>query len=183
MTNTIIYAILIIIAIIILWLISVYNGLIRRRYRVREAWADIEVQLKRRWDLIPNLVNAVKGYATHEQSTFDRITEARAKSIAGGGHDAGAENILTQALKSVFAVAENYPDLKANQNFLELQRDLTDTENKIQAARRFYNTNVRDYNTAIDSFPTNLVAKSFGFKGDKLFDIPDEMGQTPEVKF
>jgi len=148
------------------WLIAIYNGLIRFRNRTDEAWSDIDVQLKRRYDLIPNLVNAVKGYAQHERELFEKVTKAR--TAAMGAQDpsekAEAENMLSGTLKSLFAVAENYPDLKANENFLELQRELSDTENKIQAARRFYNGNVRDFNTKIQVFPNNLIAGTLNFK-------------------
>src|SRR3989338_2969461 len=152
---TIIYIILGIIVLVVLWAIFAYNSFVRLVNRTKEAWADIDVQLKRRYDLIPNLVNTVKGYAAHEQSAFEKVTQARAAALGAHGPAAKgqAENMLTGALKSIFAIAEAYPDLKANQNFLELQRELSDTENKIQAARRFYNGNVRDLNTAIESFP------------------------------
>lgn len=164
--------ILLIVLVLVVW---IYNSLITKRNRVDEAWSDIDVQLKRRYDLIPNLVSTVKGYATHESGVFERVTEARANAISAQGKEtheqAQAENMLTQALKSVFAVAENYPDLKANENFAQLQRDLTDTEDKIQAARRFYNGNVRDFNTAIQKFPTNLLAGMFNFKDREFFEI------------
>src|SRR4030065_1165857 len=154
------WVILGIVAILIIWAIAIYNGLIRLKNRVDEAWSDIDVQLKRRYDLIPNLVNTVKGYAVHEKEVFEKVTEARTRAMgAQSAHDkAEAENMLSQTLKSLFAVAEAYPDLKANQNFLELQRELTDTEDKIQASRRFYNGNVRDFNTKIQIFPNNLIA-------------------------
>jgi LemA protein len=178
---------MIIIALIVLWIIFVYNSIISLVNRVAEAWSDIEVQLKRRYDLIPNLVNTVKGYATHESAAFENVTKARAAALgASSMADKGqAENMLTGALKSVFAVAEAYPELKANQNFLELQRELSDTENKIQAARRFYNSNVRDLNTKIQSFPTNILASAFGFTKKELFDLGDnDAAQNPvEVKF
>src|SRR6267378_2765669 len=149
---------LIIIIVIVIAIIALYNGLIRSRNRVDEAWSDIEVQLKRRYDLIPNLVNTVKGYATHESGVLERVTAARTQAMNAGSlpQKLAEENQLSGALKSLFAVAENYPDLKANQNFLQLQSDLTDTEDKIQAARRFYNGNVRDYNTKIQQFPGNI---------------------------
>ncbi|OGI61816.1 hypothetical protein A2645_01030 [Candidatus Nomurabacteria bacterium RIFCSPHIGHO2_01_FULL_39_9] len=187
---SIITIILIVLAVIIIWLIAAYNGFIRIRTRTEEAWADIEVQLKRRYDLIPNLVSTVQGYSKHESSVFEKVTEARAKSIsadsAGNLKDlAQAENMLTGALKSLFAVAEAYPDLKANTNFLELQRELSDTENKIQAARRFYNGNVRDLNIKVDSFPSNIIAKMFNFVKKEFFDIPDNgvESQPVAVKF
>ncbi|HEY4493048.1 MAG TPA: LemA family protein [Candidatus Paceibacterota bacterium] len=171
-----------ILALVVLWFMFTYNGFVRLVNRVKEAWSDIEVQLKRRYDLIPNLVSTVKGYATHESSAFEKVTEARAKALsAGTPHEkAAAENMLTGALKSVFAISEAYPDLKANVNFLELQRELSDTENKIQASRRFYNTNVRDLNIKIESFPSNLVASIFRFEKKEFFDLPDDhAGQEP----
>lgn len=181
------YIILGVVLIVVLWLVGAYNRFIRLVNQAKEAWSDIEVQLKRRYDLIPNLINTVKGYATHEQATFDKVTSARTTAIqAGNLHDKGeAENMLTGALKSVFAVAEAYPDLKANTNFLELQRELSDTENKIQSSRRFYNANVRDLNIAVQSFPNNLIAKAFSFAEMELFDLPDghEAEKPVEVKF
>ena len=163
------------VVIILIWFVAAYNGFVRMRNRVREAWADIEVQLKRRYDLIPNVVETAKGYATHERETLDSVTEARTRAMSahGAAEQSGAENMLAGALKSLFAVSENYPDLKANANFLELQRELSDTENKIQAARRFYNSVVRDINTSVESFPNNMVASAFGFKCEELFDLPD----------
>jgi len=185
--------ILIVLGVIVLWVIWVFNSLVSLRNRAKEAWADIEVQLKRRYDLIPNLVNTVKGYATHEQSAFENVTKARSMAMGlpaqagatGLTQKAQAENMLTGALKSLFALAEAYPDLKANQNFLALQQELSDTENKIQAARRFYNANVRDLNTRIETFPPNIVAKTFGFRQIEFFDLPDnDAAQSPvEVKF
>ena len=163
-----------------------FNGLVTLKNRAKEAWADIDVQLKRRYDLIPNLVETVKGYATHESSTFDRVTQARtaamgASNIADKGK---AENMLSGALKSVFALAEAYPDLKANQNFLGLQTELSDTENKIQASRRFYNGNVRDLNIAIEAFPGNIIAGTFHFAKMELFTLDEEAAKQPvEVKF
>ncbi len=179
---------LIILGVLILLVIFDFNSFVTRRNRVKEAWADIEVQLKRRYDLIPNLVNTVKGYATHESSAFENVTKARSAAMGAGGNladKAGAENMLTGALKSVFAIAEAYPDLKANQNFLALQNELSDTENKIQAARRFYNANVRDLNTAIESFPGNVIAGAFNFTKMEFFDLADnDAAQNPvEVKF
>lgn len=177
----------IIAAAVVLWFVFTYNGFITLRTRAEEAWADIEVQLKRRYDLIPNLVSAVKGYASHESQAFEKVTQARAQAIGASTmtQHAQAENMLTGALKSLFAVAEAYPDLKANQNFLQLQNELADTENKIQAARRFYNGNVRDLNIKIDSFPSNLVAGLFHFVKKEFFDLPDAApAQEPvAVKF
>ena len=153
--------------------VLMYNSLVTLKNRTEEAWSDIDVQMKRRYDLIPNLVNTVKGYATHEQGVFTKVTEARANAISATGVAAQgvAENMLTDALKSVFAVAEAYPDLKANQNFLELQQELSDTENKIQASRRFYNGNVRDLNTKIETFPSNIIAGMFAFTKREFFEL------------
>src|SRR3989344_5790603 len=147
--------VLVVIVGVAVWLIASYNGLVTLKNRAKEAWADIDVQLKRRYDLIPNLVQTVKGYATHERELFEKVTQARANAMGAQGvkEKADAENMLTSTLKSLFAVSEAYPDLKASVNFLELQRELTDTEDKIQAARRFYNTNVRDLNIKVESFP------------------------------
>ncbi len=180
------YIILSVIVVAVLWLISVFNGLVVLKNRAKEAWADIDVQLKRRYDLIPNLVEAVKGYAAHERELFEKVTQARASAMSAQGatEKAGAENALSQTLKSLFAVAENYPDLKASVNFLELQRELTDTEDKVQAARRFYNSNVRDLNIKVESFPANLIAGSFGFKEMELFQTANEAEKQPvNVKF
>ncbi len=176
---------LIIAAGIVLYVIAVYNGLIRLRNRVEEAWSDIDVQLKRRYDLIPNLVSTVKGYAAHESGVFEKVTEARSRAMqAGTTHDkAEAENMLSQTLKSLFAVAENYPDLKANQNFLELQRELSDTENKIQAARRFYNGNVLELNNKIDMFPSNVIASMFRFAKREFFEAAEGEKEPVKVSF
>jgi len=178
---------LIILGVLVLLVIFLFNSFVTLRNRAKEAWADIEVQLKRRYDLIPNLVNTVKGYATHESSAFENVTKARSAAMGAGtlADKAGAENMLTGALKSVFAIAEAYPELKANQNFLSLQNELSDTENKIQAARRFYNANVRDLNTKIESFPGNVLAGMFHFSPMEFFDLADnDAAQNPvEVKF
>ena len=173
--------ILIILAVLVLSVIFSYNGFVQLINRAKEAWADIDVQLKRRYDLIPNLVNTVKGYATHEASAFENVTKARAVAMGAGSlaEKGQAENMLTGALKSVFAIAEAYPDLKANQNFLELQRELSDTENKIQAARRFYNTNVRDLNTKAESFPSNIIASIFNFSKMEFFQLEDSAAKEP----
>lgn len=173
--------ILAVIAIAVIWLIASFNGLVTLKNRAKEAWSDIDVQLKRRYDLVPNLVQTVKGYATHEKELFEKVTQARvsAMNAQGAYHKAEAENMLSGALKSLFAVSENYPDLKASQNFLELQRELTDTEDKIQAARRFYNTNVRDLNIKIESFPDNVIAGAFGFKQMELFEVANEVEKAP----
>ncbi len=176
----------ILLALIVVWIIFVYNGFIRLRARVREAWSDIEVQLKRRYDLIPNLVNTVKGYMQHEQKVFDDVTTARAQALGAGSKEdkANAENALSGTLKTLFAVSENYPELKANTNFLELQKELSDTENKIQASRRFYNGMVLDMNTRVQTFPSNLFAKIFGFKEEEFFGLEKEEERNPvEVKF
>ena len=173
--------------VLVLWGIGLYNRFVRLIQRSEEAWADIEVQLKRRYDLIPNLIETVKGYVTHERQTLEKVTEARTLAMRGGtlAERAAEENMLSGALKSLFAVSEAYPDLKANQNFVELQRELSDTENKVQAARRFYNANVRDLNTAVDTFPSNLVGNMFKFGKKQYFDLPDESpAQEPvAVKF
>ena len=184
--NIFLWIIIGVLAVIIFWLIAVYNGLIRFRNRTDEAWSDIDVQLKRRYDLIPNLVNAVKGYAQHERELFENVTKARTAAMGAQapGEKAEAENMLSGALKSLFAVAENYPDLKANENFLELQRELSDTENKIQAARRFYNGNVRDFNTKIQVFPNNMIAGFLNFKEYDFFELEEEAAKEPvKVEF
>ena len=170
---------------IFLW--ATYNGLVTLKNRVDEAWSDITVQLKRRFDLIPNLVNTVKGYATHEAGVFEAVTEARANALNAQGvkETAAAENMLEGALKSLFAVAEAYPDLKASQNFSELQQELVDTEDKIQAARRFYNSGVRDLNTKIQIFPNNIFAGMLGFKEREFFEVENmaEVEKPVEVTF
>lgn len=175
------YIILGILAVIILWAIVSYNGFVTLVNRTKEAWADIDVQLKRRYDLIPNLMETVKGYAKHESSVFENVTKARAQAMqAGSVHDKEvADNMLTGALKSLFAVSEAYPDLKANQNFLSLQAELSDTENKIQAARRFYNGNVRDLNTKIEVFPNNVIAGMFNFAKQEFFELEQEEAREP----
>lgn len=185
--GTFFWIIIAVIVLVVLWIIYAYNRLVTLRLRAREGLSDIDVQLKRRFDLIPNLVETVKGYMRHEQKVFQDVTEARAR-VANAGEDplkrAGEENMLTNTLKTLFAVAENYPDLKANANFLDLQREIADTENKIQAARRFYNTTVRDLNTAIGTFPTNIVAVWFHFQTEKFFEVGSEAEKTtPQVKF
>ena len=184
--STILYIILGVVVVIGGWLAITFNGLVRLRTRTKEAWSDISVQLKRRYDLIPNLVSTVKGYASHEKQVFENVTRARAEAInaQAPADKAKAENALSGALKSLFAVAESYPDLKASVNFLELQRELTDTENKVQASRRFYNANVRDLNIKIESVPSNIVAKLFGFKFMELFELdnPAEK-EAPKVQF
>ena len=175
------YIILAIIAAIVLWAIVAYNRFVTLVNRTKEAWADIDVQLKRRYDLIPNLMETVKGYASHEKTAFENVTKARAQAMQAGtpAEKGAAENMLTGALKSLFAVSEAYPDLKANQNFLALQSELSDTENKIQAARRFYNNNVRDLNIAIESFPNNVIAGMFNFAKMELFQLEQEEAKEP----
>ncbi|MDD2696873.1 MAG: LemA family protein [Candidatus Pacebacteria bacterium] len=178
--------ILLIVVVVVLWVILTYNRLIAFRNRAKEAWSDIDVQLKRRYNLIPNLVETVKGYAAHEREIFEKVTQARAQAMGAQGlkERGEAENALSSTLKSLFAVAENYPDLKASTNFLELQRELRDTEDKIQAARRFYNTNVRDLNTKIESFPANVIASLFNFKSMEFFQVEENaVREVPQVKF
>ncbi len=187
------YIILGVIAVIVLWAIVAYNNFVKLIQRTKEAWADIDVQLKRRYDLIPNLVETVKGYASHERETFDAVTNARAEAtkihvdpsnmtpeslVAMAGAEAG----LGQALGKLLAVAEAYPDLKANTNFLELQRELSDTENKIQAARRFYNGNVRDLKIALQSFPSNVIGNMFSFKEEPYFELEADSIEKDPVK-
>lgn len=175
----------ILVVLVVLWGVFTYNGLVRLRNRAKEAFSDIDVQLKRRYNLIPNLVKSVQGYASHEKGVLEKVTQARAQAMgAQGVHDkAEAENMLSSTLKSLFAVAENYPDLKASANFLELQRELRDTEDKIQASRRFYNTNVMSLNTKIESFPVNTVASTLGFKTLEFFEIEEAQKEVPEVNF
>ncbi len=172
----------IIVAIILVVGVLFYNRLVSLRNRKDEAWSDIDVQLKRRYDLIPNLVETVKGYAKHEQDTFTRVTETRSMALNAQGtvDQAQAENMLTDALKSLFAVSENYPDLKANQNFIQLQQEIADTENKIQAARRFYNATVQDLNTSVQSFPQNLIAGMFRFTEESFFELAE--GEKEKAK-
>jgi len=171
-----------------LWFIGVFNSIVVLRNRTQEAWSDIDVQLKRRYDLIPNLVETVKGYAKHEDSVFTKVTEARANAITAeksgnAAESAQAENVLTGALKSIFAVAEAYPELKANDNFAKLQDELTDTEDKIEASRRFYNGNVRDFNIKIQTFPNSIAAGMIGTKAFELFEAGATEKETPQVKF
>ncbi|MFZ5392447.1 MAG: LemA family protein [Patescibacteria group bacterium] len=165
---------LVLVLVALVWAVMVYNGLITMKNRVDEAWSDIDVQLKRRYDLIPNVMETVKGYAKHEDSVFKQVTEARTAAMSAKGDiksAAKAEGDLSGTLKTLFAVAENYPELKANQNFMSLQQELADTEDKIQAARRFYNGNVRDFNIHLEVFPNNLLAGVFNFKKRELFEI------------
>lgn len=185
---TSLYIVIGIIAVIVIAVIAMYNGLVTLSQRAKEAWADIDVQLKRRYDLIPNLVNTVKGSSNFESSTLEKVIEARGKAMSAGTtkEHAEAENQLTGALKSIFALAESYPDLKSNQNYLQLQNELADTENKIQASRRFYNGNVMAYNTKIQTVPSNIIAKMFSFKELEFFELAEgeQAARNPvEVKF
>lgn len=180
------YILLIALVVVVLWVIALFNGLVRLKNRVSEAWSDIDVQLKRRYDLIPNLMETVKGYMQHEEGVLTKVTEARNMAMSATGTEAKgkAENMLSETLKSLFAVAENYPDLKASQNFLQLQDEISDTENKIQASRRFYNGNVRDFNTKIQVFPNNMIANTLGFKAFEFFEIENEKErENVQVKF
>ncbi len=169
-----------------LWVMTAYNGLIRLRNQVDEGWSDIDVQLKRRYDLIPNLVNTVKGYAAHESKVFENVSAARSAAMGAKtpAEREQAENTLTGTLKTLFAVSEAYPELKANENFLKLQDELSDTENKIQAARRFYNGMVRDFNTRLQVFPTNMIGSRLGFSARNFFELENETERTnPTVQF
>ncbi|MFH0912223.1 MAG: LemA family protein [Patescibacteria group bacterium] len=187
--NTFGWFLIILAVLIVLWLIGIFNGLIVLKNRVAEAFSDIDVQLKRRYDLIPNLINTVKGYAEHEKNLFTQVTEARTAAMGAPQGDlkakAKAENALSSTLKSLFAVAESYPQLKANENFLALQEELSDTENKIMSARRFYNMNVKDFNTRQETFPTNFIAGPLGFKKAEFFDLEETPAerQAPRVDF
>jgi LemA protein len=174
-----------VIAVIVLYFVSVYNGLVARRNQVREAWATVDTQLKRRFDLIPNLTNAVKGATKHERETLAAVVNARNTSVAADtvADKVAADNALTGALRQFFALAENYPTLQANQNFLELQSELGDTETKIQAARQFYNTEVMALNTAIEQFPTSIVANLFAIRNEEFFKIDEAEKAAPKVEF
>lgn len=182
---SLLWIIILLIGIAVFWLILTYNSLITGRNRVEEAWSDIEVQMKRRYDLIPNLVNTVKGYAAHEEGVFTKVTQARTAAMGATTlkDHAQSENMLSGALKSLFAVAENYPQLQAAESFLHLQHELTDAEDKISSSRRFYNGNVRDFNIKLEVFPTNMIAKNFGFQKRDFFDAPDVELQRPDVQF
>src|ERR1035437_6805713 len=180
--------VIVIVVLLALGLWAGYNGLVKRRNRTQEAWSEIDVELKRRHDLIPNLVSTAQGYAAHEKGTFEAVTQARANAITAGatgdpGQIAPAENALSGALRSLFAVAENYPQLRAVESFLQLQETLTSTEDKIEYARRYYNTSARDYNIALQSFPRNLFAGTFGFKAVAFFATDEEDRAVPEVSF
>lgn len=173
-----------VVAVILLYFIMVYNGLISRQNQVKEAWSTIDTQLKRRYDLIPNLIETVRGAAKHERETLESVTRARdAAMVAGGATRADAENKLTETLKNLFAVSENYPTLRANENFLDLQRELTDTETKIQAARQFYNNVVMGLNTQIEQFPSNIIARMFNITQEKMFEMDESEKKAPKVKF
>lgn len=181
----ILYIVLGVVVVVALWLVGVFNSLVRSRNRVREAWSDIDVQLKRRYDLIPNLIETVKGYAAHEQGVLENVIKAR--SAAMGAHSikehGQAENMLSGALKSLFALAEAYPQLRAVESFAKLQDELSDTENKIQASRRFYNTNVLELNTKIEQFPTNMIASLFGFRKEEFFQATEGEKEPVKVSF
>ena len=182
----VLYVVLGVIALVLLFSIGTYNALVRLRQHVRESWSAIDTELKRRYDLIPNLVETVKGYAAHEKETLDAVIQARTRAVASTGspgQQAADEAPLVQALGRLFAVAEAYPELKANQNFLELQRELGNTEDRIQASRRFYNANVRELNTRIEVFPSNLIASTFGFQREEFFEIEEMARETPKVSF
>ncbi len=182
----IVYVIIGVVGFVLLYSVGTYNKLVRLRQHVRESWSAIDTELKRRYDLIPNLVETVKGYASHERETLEAVIAARATAVASTGspeEQARDENALVGALRQLFAVVEAYPDLKANQNFLRLQSDLTVTEDRIQAARRFYNANVRDLNTRIEVFPSNMIASTFGFRPETFFEIEDAERAVPQVSF
>ncbi|MDH5372442.1 MAG: LemA family protein [Acidimicrobiia bacterium] len=175
----------VVIVVLALVFFAIYNGLVRLRNRTDNAWAQVDVQLKRRYDLIPNLVEAVKGYASHEQSTFEQVVEARTQALAAGTieEQTNAENLLTGALRQLFALAESYPDLKASQNFSELQAQLGETENKVTVSRQIYNDAVLTFNNRVQTVPSNLVAGLTGFVVKPFFEAPDEVDQAPEVRF
>ena len=180
-----IIVIAVIVLIIVFWVIAMYNGLARARIRVKEAWSGIDVQLKRRSSLIPNLIETVKGYAAHEKEVLENVTRARSllDNAQGAAQSAQADNVLTGALRSLFAVAENYPDLKANQNFLELQRELTDTEDKIAYSRQFYNTNVGNYNEKIATVPSSIIAGMFNFEPSEFYETEEASREEVKVSF
>ena len=179
------WILLLVVVVVVAWFIMTYNGLITLKNRTDESWSDIDVQLKRRYDLIPNLVSTVKGYASHEAGTLEKVTAARTAAMAATSpHEkAVAENMLSNTLKSLFALSESYPDLKANASFLSLQQELAGTEDKIQASRRFYNGNVRDFNTKIQVFPTNLIAGMLGFIKREFFEITEGEKENVKVQF
>jgi LemA protein len=185
-TALIIVIVILVLIALLLW--ALFNGLVKKRNRTQEAWSEIDVELKRRHDLIPNLVSTVQGYASHEQGTFEAVTQARANAVSAGATQdpakiGPAENVLTGALRSLFAVAENYPQLRAVESFIQLQETLTATEDKIEYARRYYNTSARDYNIALQTFPRNLIAGPLGFKAVAFFAADDEDRAVPQVSF
>jgi LemA protein len=186
--STTIWVVLGVIIVIAIWLVTIYNGLVAMRQRINQSFADIDVQLKQRHDLVPNLVETVKGYAAHERGTLEAVVQARNAAIAAPGVEqkVQAENVLTGALRQLFALSENYPNLKANTNFQQLQTDLSDIENKLAAARRFFNNAVQEYNTGIQQMPAALFAASFGFHPQTFFDLGEnraQLEQAPSVKF
>jgi LemA protein len=181
----VVIGVVVLLAVVLMW---AFNGLVRRRNRTQEAWSEIDVELKRRHDLIPNLVETVKGYAAHERQTFEAVTSARAGAVSAGATGdraqiAAAENTLTQALRSLFAVAENYPQLRAVEPFVQLQEQVTATEDKIEFARRYYNTSARDYNIAIQTFPRNVISGAFGFRSVAFFETPETERAVPAIHF
>jgi len=179
------WVVLAIVALIVIWLVVLYNGLVVLKNRCDEAWSDIDIQLKRRWDLIPNLIETVKGYAKQEKEVFTKVTEARATAMqaTAPADKAKAENALSETLKSLFAVSENYPELKSSQNFLQLQTELTDTEDKIQAARRFYNANVLSFNNRMQVFPSNIFAGMLGYQKRSFFEVAEGEKTPVRVQF
>jgi len=186
MLEIIVIVLIALLVIVAIWAIAQYNALVRLRNLVQEAWRQIDVELQRRHDLIPNLVETVKGYAKHEKSTFEEVTKARSMAAAPGSgpaEQAAQENMLTQALGKLFAVAEAYPDLKANQNFMQLQQELTNTEDRVAAGRRFYNANVRSINTKVETFPVNIISNMFGFQRHEYFETDDIARSNPNVSF
>ena len=181
---TVLYIVLLVVGVILIAVVLSYNRFVSQRNLIRNSWADVDTELRRRYDLIPNLVNTVKGYAAHEKEIFERVAEARSAAVAATGpvdQQASAEAPLVSALRGLLAVAERYPDLKASQNFLELQHELSNTEDRLQAARRFYNGNVRDYNRRVQSFPSNILAGMFGFHEEKYFEVEEAVRAAPTV--
>ncbi|MBI2035907.1 MAG: LemA family protein [Candidatus Liptonbacteria bacterium] len=181
---TILYVLIAVAVVAVLWFVVTYNGFVKLVNRTKEAWADIDVQLKRSYDLIPNLLETVKGYATHERESFESVTKARAQALGAQTvkEKEQADNMVTSALKSLFAIAENYPNLRAVESFISLQNELSDTENKIQAARRFYNGNVRDLNTRLETFPASIVGNMFGFEKREFFELEAQSAEKEPVK-
>ena len=186
--SVVVIAIVVVVGVVLLGAVFAYNGLVRRRNRTQEAWSEIDVELKRRHDLIPNLVDTVRGYAEHERDTFEAVTQARARAVSAGASGdpaqiGPAEGVLSQALRSLFAVAESYPALRAVESFLQLQEQLTATEDKLEYARRYYNTSARDYNISLQTFPRNLLASAFGFRAVAFFEAGDDDREVPRVDF